>query len=245
MPKSTAIITGASRGIGSALAEAFAVNGYRVVINYCFAEREASLLRDRLAAQSLEAEIFRADVAKRSEVDTMTEFCLKKYGRIDLLINNAGISAQRLFTGITEDEWDRMMAVNLKGVFNCTQSVAPYMISAKSGCIINISSVWGIVGASCEVHYSAAKAGVIGFTKALAKELAPSGIRVNCIAPGIIDTDMMKCFSAEEKECMKQEIPAMRFGRIGEVAACALFLASEGAGYITGQVISPNGGFVI
>jgi 3-oxoacyl-[acyl-carrier protein] reductase len=175
----------------------------------------------------------------------MVDFCIKKYAGLDILINNAGISQSKLFTDIEEHDWDEMININLKGVFNCAQSVLRYMLPRKRGKIINVSSVWGIVGASCEVHYSAAKAGVIGFTKALAKELGPSNIQVNCIAPGIIKTEMLDSYSPQELDDLKNSIPLMRLGRPEEIAACALFLASKDADYITGQVISPNGGFVI
>lgn len=241
----TVIITGASKGIGKAMAKAFAGKGYNVLINYNKSENAAEELYSQLLKKNLTVELCRADIAKRGEVDFMVDFCIKKYAGLDILINNAGISQSKLFTDIEEHDWDEMIDINLKGVFNCAQSVLRYMLPRKKGKIINVSSVWGIAGASCEVHYSAAKAGVIGFTKALAKELGPSNIQVNCIAPGIIKTDMLDSYSSQELDDLRNSIPLMRLGRPEEIAACALFLASKDADYITGQVISPNGGFVI
>jgi 3-oxoacyl-[acyl-carrier protein] reductase len=241
----TAIITGASRGIGKSMAIAFALAGCNVVINYNHSEKAAARLYGKLKEKKLSVELYKADVAKRGEVDSMVDFCAGRFNGVDVLINNAGISQSKLFTEISEQDWDDVFDINLKGAFNCSQSVLRHMIRAKRGKIINISSVWGMAGASCEVHYSAAKAGVIGFTKALAKELGPSNIQVNCIAPGIIRTDMLGSFSQEELDALKDATPLMRLGRPKDIAACALYLASEKAGFITGQVISPNGGFVI
>ena len=247
----TVIITGASRGIGKTMAVLFAIKGYNVLINYNHSESEAFKLYNRLREKGLNIALFKADVSKREQVYAMVDDCINRFGKVDILINNAGISQQKLFTDISEYEWDEMVNVNLKGVFNCSQSVLKHMIRQKNGKIINISSIWGMVGASCEVHYSAAKAGVIGLTKALAKELGPSNIQVNCIAPGIIETDMMSTFSEDELNELnelnelKDETPLMRLGKTKDIAACALYLASENADFITGQVISPNGGFVI
>jgi 3-oxoacyl-[acyl-carrier protein] reductase len=239
------IITGASKGIGKAMATRFARKGYHVIINYHESKNAAEELYSKLRQNNFSVELSRANVAKREEVDLMVDLCVKKFAGVDILINNAGISQSKLFTDITAEDWDDMFNINLKGVFNCSQSVLRYMLPQKKGKIINISSVWGMVGASCEVHYSAAKAGVIGFTKALAKELGPSNIQVNCIAPGVVETGMMGSYSMEELNDLKNSIPLMRLGRSEEIAACALFLASQDADYITGQVISPNGGFVI
>ena len=241
----TVIITGASRGIGRTTAALFALKGYHVLVNYFRSGEAASGLCERLRAKGLSAELFKADVSERGQVDAMTEYCFGRFGAIDVLINNAGISQTKMFNDISVQEWDEMIGVNLKGVFNCSQSVLKYMINRKSGRIINISSVWGMTGASCEVHYSAAKAGVIGFTKALAKELGPSNIQVNCIAPGVVKTGMLDSFSEEELDVLREATPLMRLGRPRDIAGCALFLASEDTGFITGQVISPNGGFVI
>jgi 3-oxoacyl-[acyl-carrier protein] reductase len=241
----TAIITGASRGIGRAIAILFAHNGYHVLINYVKSQDAAFTLCASLQTEGCSADLFRADVTDPAQVRAMTDFCLTRFGGIDLLVNNAGISQTALFTEITEAEWDEIIRVNLKGVFLCSQAVLPEMIRAKSGKIINISSIWGLAGASCEVHYSAAKAGVIGLTKALAKELGPSNIQVNCIAPGVIATDMLNDYSQTELDDLKNQTPLLRLGTPEDVAACTLFLASEAADFLTGQVISPNGGLVI
>jgi 3-oxoacyl-[acyl-carrier protein] reductase len=241
----TVIVTGASRGIGRAIAEGFANDEYNVLINYNKSEGDALELYESLKGKGLSVRIFRADVAKRDEVDAMVDYCLQEFRSIDVLVNNAGIAEGKLFIDLTEGDWDNMMGVNLKGTFNTTQSVLTNMISNKRGKIINISSIWGMVGASCEVHYSAAKAGIIGFTKALAKEIGPSNIQVNCIAPGIIETDMISSYTEEDMEELRQETPLMRIGSPKDVAAVALFLASPGGDFMTGQVISPNGGFVI
>lgn len=239
------IITGASRGIGRAMAMEFARAGYRVLINYHKSKRAAEELCRSLLRENLSAVLCKADVARRGDVDFMVDLCVREFNGVDILINNAGISQSKFFTDITSEDWDEMININLKGIFNCTQSVLRYMIPHKKGKIINVSSIWGMVGGSCEVHYSAAKAGVIGLTKALAKELGPSNIQVNCLAPGMVETEMMESYSAEELNDLKSSIPLMRLGTPQEIAACALFLASGGADYMTGQVISPNGGFVI
>lgn len=241
----TVIITGAAHGIGRASAELFARNGYNVLINYNTSHEAAVELSTALQREGGSIHIFKANVADRDEVRAMTDFCLEKFGGIDVLINNAGISQTALFTDITEAEWDRMMDINLKGVFLCSQAVLKSMLTIKRGKIINISSIWGIVGGSCEVHYSAAKAGVIGLTKALAKELGPSNIQVNCIAPGVIATRMLSEYTPAELEELKNQTPLMRLGTPEDIAACALYLASDAADFLTGQVISPNGGFVI
>ena len=241
----TAIITGASKGIGRQMAKAFAENGYNLLINYNNSKKEAEELCQQLNSKGIIAYAYRADVSDRKQVDSMVEFCIKTFRNIDLLINNAGVAQSILFTDITQDDWKRMIDINLTGVFNCTQSVVKYMISEKKGKIINISSIWGMVGGSCEVHYSTVKAGIIGFTKALAKELGPSNIQVNSIAPGVIQTDMLKGLNDKDLEELKYDTPLMRLGTADDIAECALFLASDKADFITGQVISPNGGFVI
>ncbi|KNY30142.1 elongation factor P 5-aminopentanone reductase [Pseudobacteroides cellulosolvens] len=241
----TVIISGASGGIGRSMVVLFAINRYNVILNYNRSLEKAQLLYRKLKSKGLSIELFQADVSKRVQVDAMVDYCINQFGKIDILINNSGVSQQKIFTDISEDEWDYMINVNLKGVFNCTQSVLKHMIREKSGKIINISSIWGMVGASCEVHYSSAKAGVIGFTKALSKELGPSNIQVNCIAPGIIETDMLSSFSLEELKQLKDETPLIRLGKPKDIARCALFLASKNADFFTGQILSPNGGFVI
>jgi len=243
--KKTVLITGASRGIGASIARVFAENNYNVILNYSKSEKEALYLQNELSKKGYSVLAYKADITKRKEVAAMFEEGIKAFSTIDVLVNNAGISQQKLFTDITEDEWDRMMDVHIKGLFNCSQYAVPYMVSKKKGKIINVSSIWGMVGASCEVHYSTAKAAIIGFTKALAKELGPSNIQVNCVAPGVIDTEMNAFLDEEAKACLIEDTPLMRLGRPEEVAQNILYLASEGADFITGQVIGINGGFVI
>jgi len=245
MKNKTVIITGSSRGIGNETAKKFSDDGYNVLINYNKSETEAILLSNLLREKSGRVDVFKADVSKRNEVEKMIEFCISRFGAIDVLVNNAGIAQTKLFTEITQEDWKNMIDVNLSGTFNCTQSVLKHMIKNKSGKIINISSIWGITGASCEVHYSAAKAGIIGLTKALAKELGPSNIQVNCVAPGAIRTDMLSEYNSQEIKEIEEEIPLERLGEPDEIASLIAFLASESANYITGQIISPNGGFVI
>lgn len=241
----TVLITGASRGIGRAAAVLFGKNGYNVIVNYCknasAAEQVCAEIRDFGGT----AEAFCADVSDRSAVNKMAEFAVSLFGGADILVNNAGIAEQIMFCDITEEKWDRLFAVDVKGVYNCTQALLPHMVHEKYGRIINISSMWGITGASCEVHYSAAKAAVIGFTKALAKELGPSGITVNAVAPGVVDTEMNGLLDDDTMECLKEETPLGRIGSPEDIARSILYLASEGASFITGQVLSVNGGFVI
>lgn len=241
----TVLITGASKGIGAATAIMFAQNGYNVIINYCSSAESAILLEKSLKENGFSALSYMADVSKTNDVNRMVNDVIEKFGKIDVLINNAGIAQQKLFTDITDSDWDRMVSVNLTGTFNCCRAVIPHMVSRKSGSIINTSSIWGITGASCEAHYSAVKAGIIGMTKALAKELGPSGIRVNCVAPGVINTRMNANLSVSDLEGLADETPLGRLGTTNEVASTSLFLASNAAEFITGQVISPNGGFVI
>jgi 3-oxoacyl-[acyl-carrier protein] reductase len=241
----TALITGASRGIGRASAELFAAEGYHVVVNYLHSQAQAEELCAALEADGHQALAIKADVSKRAQVDALVHATLARFGTIDVLVNNAGIAQQKLFNDITEDEWDRMLDINLKGIFNCCQAVLPTMLHHKSGRIINLSSMWGIAGASCEVHYSAAKAAVIGFTKALAKELGPSNIQVNCVAPGVIKTEMNSALTDADRAALIEETPLMRIGTPQEVAQAIYFLASDRSSFFTGQVLSPNGGFVI
>lgn len=243
--KRTVIITGASRGIGKAAAQLFAHHGDHVLINYRQSKEMAHSLVNSLKNKGCTIECFPADVSKRREVDLMVEFCLEKFGKIDVLVNNAGISENKLFTDITEEQWDIMINTNLKGVFNCTQSVLKHLIPQKDGAIINVSSMWGLVGGSCEVHYSAAKAGIIGLTKALAKELGPSNIRVNCVAPGVILTDMMKEYDETILEELTNQTPLMKLGQASDVASAIFYLASDEAKFITGHVLNVNGGFMI
>lgn len=243
--KKVAVITGASRGIGRRTAEIMAGEGFKVIANYNHSEDEAANLKKRILDLGGDAEIFKADVGDYNESKRLIEFCIEKYGTIDVLVNNAGISQIKLFTDISVDEWNDMIKVHLGGVFNCTQNAVKYMISRKQGKIINISSIWGITGASCEVHYSTVKAGIIGFTKSLAKELGPSNIQVNCVAPGIILTDMTAGFSEDEINELKCNVPLQRLGTVDDIANTICFLSTDKSDYITGQVISPNGGFLI
>ena len=243
----TVLVTGGSRGIGKAIVYAFANAGYNVILNYNQSEQSAKNIVEDLKDCKGVVEMFKADVSRREEVDAMIEYVNKEFGGIDVVVNNAGISHIGLFDETTEEEMRRVLDVNLMGVFNVTQSaLKECMLAKKDGAIINISSIWGIAGASCEVAYSASKAGVIGLTKGLAKELAPSNITVNAIAPGAIATDMIyKEYSEEEIELIEKEIPIGRLGTPIEIANLVLYLASDNARYITGQVISPNGGMVI
>lgn len=243
--KKTVLITGGSRGIGSAAAELFAAHGYNVIINYLNSEAAAAALAAKLAAAGYDVMTYKADVSNREQVDAMVAASLEKFGTIDILINNAGIAQQKLFTDITAEDWDAMLDVNVRGIFNCCQALVPLMIKRHQGKIINLASIWGITGASCEVHYSTAKAAVIGFTKALARELGPCNIQVNCVAPGIIETDMNADLDESTRERLQEATPLMRFGTPLEVAHALLYLASDQADFLTGQVLSPNGGFVI
>lgn len=243
--KKTVIITGASKGIGAAAAILFARKGWNVVINYNESYESASLLCRSLSSNGFSAMIHKANVANKLEVDLMVKETVYKFGSVDVLINNAGVSYQGLITDTDEIDYDKIIGINLKGVFNCCKAVTPVMVNQKSGKIINISSMWGQVGASCEVAYSAAKAGVIGLTKALAKELAPSGITVNAIAPGLIETNMNSNISVEDLNSFVESIPLGRMGSADEIAEAAFFLSSDSADYITGQVIGINGGFVM
>lgn len=229
------LITGASRGIGAACARLFAKSGYDVIINYNNSKEEALRL-----AREIGAETIRADVSSSAQVDDM----FKAAGEVNILVNNAGISGFYMLDAMSDDEWNKMIGVNLNGVFYCTRAVLPQMLRRKSGAIVNVSSMWGICGSSCEAAYSASKAGVIGLTKALAKEVGPSGIRVNCVAPGAIDTDMNKKLGRDAIKELCEETPLGRLGSPEEVARAILFLADDD-GFITGQVLSPNGGLVI
>lgn len=238
----TVFITGGTRGIGRKTAELFWNNGYNVVITFEKSEKTAKEMKKEYPERFL---AIKCDVSKSEDVKMAFEICKKTFGGADILINNAGISNEKMLCDFSEEEWDRMFDVNVKGMFNTVKEAYGYMVNKKNGNIINISSIWGMVGASCEVPYSASKAAIIGFTKALAKELGPSGIRVNCVAPGVIDTDMNKVHGTDVMEELKEETPLGRIGTPEDVAKAVLFLASEDSSFITGQVISPNGGFII
>ncbi len=243
--KKTVVITGASKGIGAHMAIYFAENGWNVVIGYNNSAESAFLLRNSLTQNGHSVYAHKVNVTNKLEAELLIKEAIYKFGKVDVLINNAGVSSQKLFTEISEHEWNTMLDVNLTGTFNCCQAVLPHMISNKNGKIINISSVWGITGASCETHYSASKAGIIGLTKALAKEMGPSGITVNCIAPGIIDTQMNAHLTPDELADFVNDLPISRIGNTLEVAKTAYFLASDGADYITGQTLAVDGGLTI
>ena len=235
------LITGAAKGIGRGIVEELSKNSENIIIaNFNKSEKDARELKERIGQN---IEIYKADITNKTEVDSMVDYIINKYGKIDVLINNAGISQIKMFTDITEEDWNEMVATNLTGAFLTTKAVTPNMIHNKSGCIINISSIWGIVGGSCEVHYSASKAGLIGMSKALAKELGPSNIRVNVIAPGAIDTDMNKELSEETMKEVKEETPLRKIGKPIDIGRCVKWLIEDE--FTTGQVISPNGGWVI
>lgn len=242
----TVLVTGSSRGIGAAIAEKFAVKGFDVALNYRSNGDSAAKLAERLNKEyNVKSAAFFGDVSDSASVKKMFENIRNELGEVDVLVNNAGIASQRLFTDITDEEWASTVGVSLGGAFYCSREALPHMIRQKSGAIVNISSMWGEVGASCEVHYSAAKAGVIGLTKALAKEVAPSGVRVNCVTPGVIMTDMMKDFDEKTVEELRLETPLERLGTPEDVANTVVFLAGDEAGFVTGQVVGVNGGFVI
>ena len=241
----TAVITGAAKGIGAAIAVAFAKSGYKVVINYNKSEDRARQLCQILNdTYPCEAVCIQADVSTYAGAKKLISESLSAFGDIDVLVNNAGIAQQKLFTDITNDDWAKMVNTNLSSVFYTCREVTPFMVSRKSGNIVNISSIWGETGGSCEVHYSAAKAGVIGLTKALAKELAPSGITVNCVCPGVIRTDMLNSFSEEDLKALADETPVMRLGTPKDVADAVLYLGTN-SGFVTGQVLGVNGGLYV
>ena len=235
------LISGGDRGIGAAAARAFWQAGYRVAVLYhTHAEAAAALEKELPGLLAVQC-----DVASRASCEVAFHTVEQAVGHVDVLVSNAGIAQQKLFTDITPEEWQHMLDVNLSGAFHLCQLALPGMIRRKAGRILTVSSMWGQTGGSCEVHYSAAKAGLIGLTKALAKEEGPSGITVNCVAPGVIETDMMAAFTAEDKAALAEETPVGRLGTPEEVAKLLVFLAGEDAGYITGQVFGVNGGLVI
>lgn len=235
------VVTGSSRGIGAAIVKHLARLGYTVILNYNKSETSAKNVESELKKQGYTVDVFRADVSKPMEAKNLIDFAINKYGKIDVLINNAGICQDKLFTEITDEDWQNMMNNNLNSAFYCSREAAKNMIHNKQGLIINMSSIWGLTGGSMEVHYSTTKAGLIGLTKALAKELGPSNIRVNAIAPGIIDTDMNRGYSKEDLEELKNEIPLERIGTANNIAKSVAWLIEDD--YTTGEVISINGGW--
>lgn len=237
------IVTGASKGIGKEISKELAKKGNTIIANYNKSEKEIKELQQELEKQNIKIDIYKADVSKREEAANLVKDTIQNYGKIDVLINNAGISQIKEFTQITDEDWNNMINTNLNSVFYMSQEACHNMIHNKKGCIINISSIWGITGASCEVHYSVSKAGVDALTKALAKELGPSNIRVNSIAPGIINTQMNAHLSEEEKQNIEEEIPLEKIGKAIDIERCVEWLIKDE--YTTGQVISINGGWNI
>lgn len=241
--KKIAIVTGASKGIGRQIAKTLAKENIQVIANYNKSEEEILKLKNELEEENIQVDVKKADVSKRKEAKELVEYVLSRYGKIDILINNAGISEYKLFTEETDQDWERVINTNLYSAFVMSQEVIPNMIQNKKGCIINISSVWGMVGGALEVIYSVSKAGMDGLTKALAKELGPSNIRVNSIAPGIIKTSMNSNLSKEEIKQLEEEIPLEKLGNTDDIAKCVKWLIEDN--YTTGQVISINGGWII
>ena len=241
----SALITGSSRGIGRAVARELAHQGWAVGINYLTRRDKAQELAEELTGEGCQAAAFQADVADGAAVEEMVRQLTQTFGPVELVVNNAGVAGQSLFQDISDEMWNRYLAVNLGGARNTIKAVLPHMISEKRGCIVNISSIWGQRGASCEVAYACTKAAIIALTRSLAMELAPSGIRVNCVAPGVINTDMVQVLGQDTLDDLARETPLGRLGTPEDIAAAAAFLASERAGFITGQVLTVDGGFIV
>ena len=240
-----ALVTGASRGIGRAVALQLSRDGYAIAVHCVHAVDAAKDVCRAIEEAGGCAQAYVCDIADGAAVAHMVQSIVQEMGPISVLVNNAGIAQQKLFTDITAEEWRRMMAVHVDGAFYTSHACLPNMIREHSGVIINMASMWGQVGASCEVHYSTAKAALIGFTKALAKEVGPAGVRVNCVAPGVIQTDMLSALDEETLSALAEETPLCRLGTPQDIAAAVSFLVSDRAAFITGQVLAPNGGFVI
>lgn len=241
MENKVILVTGASRGIGRAIAKELALDGNIVIANYNKSTEKAQELKNELQKENIEIDLYKADVSKRTEVESMIDYIIHKYKKIDVLVNNAGIDLVKLFTEVTDDDWNYVINNNLYSVFCVSQAVSKYMINAKSGLIVNISSIFGQIGASCESIYAVSKAGIDGLTKSLAKELSLSNIRVNSIAPGLIDTEMNSDLSEEDIKNVEMEIPLKRIGKTEEIAKTVKMLME--CDYITGQVIAVNGGW--
>ncbi len=241
----TALITGASRGIGAACAKRFAAAGYAVMIHYHTAKDRAQALCEEILSQGGTASVLGADLSDPTQAQQLVHKTIETFGHIDVLVNNAGIAMYQMFCDTTKEDWNRMISTNLMSAVYVTQAVLPAMVQKKSGHIVNLSSIWGICGASCEVAYSTSKAAIIGLTKALAKELGPSGILVNCVAPGVIDTDMNATLDDESRAALLDETPLMTMGTPEDVADAVFYLGNLENRFTTGQILSPNGGFVI
>ena len=243
--KKVALITGGTRGIGREIAKKFAKEGCNLVLNYVSDNTDVEKIKSEFNEYGIDVLVLKADVSVFSDCENLVKEAIAKFGKIDILVNNAGITKDTLIAMMKEDAFDKVIDVNLKGTFNVTKNVVPYMMKKRSGNIINISSVVGIVGNAGQSNYAASKAGIIGFTKSLAKELAPRNIRVNAVAPGFIDTDMTSVLSDKVKENINLQIPLKRMGKAEEVANVVSFLANDESSYITGQVINVDGGMVM
>lgn len=243
--KQVALVTGSSRGIGRAIATQLAREGYAVCINYLEQREAAESLVEQLRGEGCRAIAVQADVADRKAVEAMVRATEETFGPVTLLVNNAGISRQGLFQDVDDELWNRYFAVNVTGARNAIQAVLPHMLHEKSGCIVNITSIWGLRGASCEVTYAATKAALVGLTRSLALELAPSGIRVNAVAPGCIETDMVRALGQETREMLVEQTPLGRLGTPEDIAQAVSFLASEKASFFTGQILTADGGFIV
>lgn len=241
----TAVVTGASGGIGSRISLCLAEKGYNVVLCYNTSEKTALETVAEIEKNGNNAIALRCDVRNKNETDALMKTVFDKYGRIDVLVNNAGVSLQKLFVDVSEKEYDEIFDTNVRGTINCSQSALKYMINQKSGSIVNISSMWGVSGASCEAHYSASKAAIIGLTKALAKEMGLSNIRVNCVAPGMIDTKMNATFSQDVFDSIKEETPLNKIGKPEDVAKAVSYFASDDSSFVTGQVLCVDGGYIL
>lgn len=240
-----ALVTGASRGIGRATAALLASRGCRVMVGYHRSRREAETLVSELTAAGADAAAASADLADTAQAKALVERCEQRFGRVDILVCNAGVAQQRLFTDITPEEWRAMQAVHVDGAYACCRAALPGMIRRHNGGIVLVSSMWGQIGGACEVHYSAAKAALIGMTRALAKEVGPAGVRVNCVAPGVIDTAMNAALDDETRRSLAEETPLGRLGQPNEVARAIAFLASDEASFITGQILGVSGGLTV
>lgn len=240
-----AVVTGGAKGIGKAISKKLAINGFKVIVNYNSSKEKAKLLYEEMLNLGYEIDLMKADLSKCDEAKKLIDNVIQKYNSIDVLVNNAGISIDGLFTDVSDEDWDNVINTNLRSAFICSREAVKTMVWNKSGKIINISSMWGITGASCEVVYSISKAGIIGLTKSLAKEVGPSNIQVNAVAPGVIMTDMMKGYTKDDIADLKERTPLMKIGTTEDIANAVAFLVSKKADFITGEILNVNGGFMI